>query len=107
MEYQKHSDITQADNAKWEAQYGKHCISDLSVEIDGNYVVRKPDRTVLKAIGSHAQKNDVDKVNDVLIKNCVLGGDMEALDKDGQVYLEVLETINLLKTKAKSTIKKR
>jgi hypothetical protein len=110
MEYQKYQDITPEQNAQWEAKYGKSRVSDLEVVVDDKtyrFVLRKPDRAVLKAIGRHAAKEDVDKVNDVLIKNCVLGGDMEALEKDGEVYLEVLESVNLLKSKAKSTIKKR
>ena len=110
MEYQKHKDITAEDNAKWEAQYGKSRISDLDIEVDGKtykFIVRKPDRNVLKAIGRHAAQKDVEKVNVVLIKNCVLGGDMEALEKDGEVYLEVLDSVNLLKSKAKKTLKKR
>ncbi|WP_438710860.1 hypothetical protein ACSTS3_19675 [Aquimarina muelleri] len=137
MEYQKYQDITPEQNAEWEAKYGKRRVSDIEVKfiddiepIDPDiadyekvkakaeakaeanaivyrFVVRKPDRSVLSAIGKHAQQNNVEKVNEVLIKNCVLGGDMEALEKDGEVYLEVLESINLLKSKAKSTIKKR
>lgn len=110
MEYQKYNDITPDENAAFEAKYGKQYISDLSIEVDGEkyqYVVRKPDRAVLKLIGKYAVENNVEKVNEALIKNCVLAGDMEALDKDGAVYLAVLNEINLLKSKAKSTIKKR
>lgn len=111
MEYQKYTDITEDQNRKWEAMYGKSRIMDLQIEIDDdriyNFVVRKPDRSIIKAIGNYAAKNDVEKVNEVLIKNCVLGGDMEALEKDGGVYLKVLENVNLLNQKAKSTLKKR
>lgn len=108
--YQKYTDITSEQNAEFESKYGKSRISDLEVNVDDQiyrFVVRKPDRNVLEAIGTHAAQKNVKGVNNVLIKNCVLGGDMEALEKDGEVYLEVLNHINLLKTKATSTIKKR
>lgn len=110
MSYTTYADITPEQNAAFEAKYGKSRLSELEVAVDDakyKFLVRKPDRAVLEAIGSHAAKKDVQKINQVLIKNCVLGGDMEALDKDGEVYLAVLDAINLLKSKATSTIKKR
>lgn len=110
-EFQKHSDITSDMNLEWEAKYGKSRIIDLEVKVSDKetfkFVMRKPDRAVLEAIGKHAAKKDVQAANKVLISNCVLGGDMEALNKDGEVYLEVLEQLNLLKHQAKSTVKKR
>ncbi|WP_435135716.1 hypothetical protein [Formosa sp. A9] len=110
-EFQKYSDITPEMNQEWEAKYGKTRLIDLEVQISDtetfNFVLRKPDRPVLEAIGRHAANKDVAAANKTLINNCVLGGDMEALNKDGEVYLEVLEQLNLLKHKAKSTVKKR
>ncbi|MBU2923056.1 hypothetical protein KO504_17030 [Winogradskyella psychrotolerans] len=108
--YTTFADITPELNAQWEAKYGKHRIIDLEIEVDGhtyNYVLRKPDRAVLEAMGKHAVAKNVELTNKSLIKNCVLGGDMEALDKDGSVYVEVLEQLQKLKSEAKSTIKKR
>lgn len=110
-EYQKHSDITKDMNLDWEARYGKHRIIDLEVVLSEgesyNFVLRKPDRAVLEAMAKHAANKDVAATNKSLINNCVLGGDMEALNKDGEVYLEVLNKLNLLKHEAKSTVKKR
>lgn len=110
-EFQKHSDITPDMNREWEAKYGKKRISDLEIETsDGDvarFVIRKPDRQVLEAMGKYAAAKNVSATNKVLISNCVLGGDMEALEKDGEVYIEVLEQLNALKKKAKSTVKKR
>ncbi|MGB1307531.1 MAG: hypothetical protein ACPG6B_01375 [Oceanihabitans sp.] len=109
--YKKYSDITAELNQEWEAKYGKSRIIDLEVKVSEkeiySFVLRKPDRPVLEAIGKHAANKDVAAANKVLISNCVLGGDMEALNKDGEVYLEVLEQLNLLKHQAKSTVKKR
>jgi uncharacterized protein (UPF0128 family) len=110
-EFQKHSDITPDVNREWEAKFGKKRIVDLEIETqDGElvkFVLRKPDRAVLEAMAQHGIKNDVRSTNRALIKNCVLGGDMEALEKDGEVYLEVLTQLNKLKHEAKSTVKKR
>ncbi|CDF80570.1 hypothetical protein BN863_28580 [Formosa agariphila KMM 3901] len=111
QEYQKYTDITQDMNLQWEAKFGKKRISDLSIETsDGetvNFVIRKPDRQVLEAMGKHAAVKNVSATNKVLISNCVLGGDMEALEKDGEVYIEVLAQLNMLKQQAKATVKKR
>jgi hypothetical protein len=110
-DFQKHSDITPAMNTEWEAKYGKSRLSDLEiVSGDGTtakFVVRKPDRATLEAMGNHAASKNVQATNKVLISNCVLGGDMEQLAKDGEIYLEVLQALNNLKSEAKSTIKKR
>ncbi|QQV91582.1 hypothetical protein Peternella1_46 [Winogradskyella phage Peternella_1] len=109
-DYSKFADITPEQNSQWEAKYGKHLLIDLEIEVDGrtyNYVLRKPDRAVLEAMGKHAVSKNVELTNKSLIKNCVLGGDMEALEKDGSVYVEVLEQLQKLKSEAKSTVKKR
>lgn len=110
-DFQKHSDITPDMNREWEAKYGKKRISDLEIETsDGEvakFVIRKPDRQVLEAMGKHAAAKNVSATNKVLISNCVLGGDMEALEKDGEVYIEMLAQLNLLKNQAKSSVKKR
>ncbi len=108
--YTTFEDITLEQNQEWEARYGKHRIMDLEIEVDDktyNYVLRKPDRAVLESMGKHAIAKNVELTNRTLIKNCVLGGDMEAIDQDGSVYVEVLENLQKLKTEAKSTIKKR
>ncbi|MBV7268371.1 hypothetical protein [Winogradskyella luteola] len=108
--YTTFAEITDEQNKAWEAKYGKSRIVDLEVEVDGqsyNFVLRKPDRAVLEAMGKHAVSKNVQQTNKTLISNCVLGGDMEALDKDGGVYVEVLQNLQKLKTEAKSTIKKR
>jgi hypothetical protein len=108
--YSKFTDITPEQNSQWEVKYGKHLLVDLEIEVDGrtyNYVLRKPDRAVLEAMGKHAVSKNIELTNKSLIKNCVLGGDMEALEKDGSVYVEVLEQLQKLKSEAKSTIKKR
>jgi hypothetical protein len=110
-EFEKHSDITTTQNKEWEAKYGKARIIDLKIETqDGTvakFVLRKPDRSVLELMAQHGIKNDIKSTNRALIKNCVLGGDMEALEKDGEVYLEILTQLNKLKHEAKSTVKKR
>lgn len=135
--YTTYADITPELNAQWEAKYGKRQVLDIEIKLKDEpelvgkhvedheainakleaeaeaeavtyrFVLRKPDRAVLEAIGRHAANKDISNVNKTLMKNCVLGGDMEAIEKDGSVYLNVLEQINLLKSKAQSTVKKR
>ncbi len=38
-------------------------------------------------------KGNDDKINDAIIKNCVLAGDMELLENDASIYTGVLEQL--------------
>lgn len=109
--YTTYQDITPDQNAQWEAQYGKNRIVDVEIETasgdTARFVLRKPNRNVMEAIGKPAAENNIAKVNQIFIANCVLGGDMESLDQDGDIYAEVLQLITKLTSKVKSKVKKR
>lgn len=72
------------------------------------YLVKKPSKSVLRAIASEEAKKD--KANTDTIQNlmlgCVLEGDKEAYEHDGAIYTELLKkTGELIKT-AKGDLKK-
>lgn len=103
-DFQKYSDITAADITKWKQTKGSLLEESIPLtdEIEGKvakYVICKPTRNILSAIIEYGKQEDVEKVNELLVTNCVLGGDMIHLDKDQgdvQVYLTMIETLGKL-----------
>ena len=75
------------------AKYGKRLkMVTISIAEDESYefAVVRPSRHVIMAMAS--KKDDLEAANDILIKNCVQGGDMEALE-DAAVYTKMIETL--------------
>ena len=71
--------------------------SHLKVDLgDGevyNFLSVRPSQSVMRAIGLAGRDQDFDKSNDLLIKNCIKAGDMEALE-DGVVYTAILQALS-------------
>lgn len=89
------------------AKYGENRLKLIGIEVDGkdiDYLLRKPGRSVIEAVARH--KGDITAANKVLLTNCVLAGDADALDQDGDVYAQVLKHISGMMRGAKSTVKK-
>lgn len=75
------------------AKYGKRLkMVTIAIAEDESYefAVVRPSRHVIMAMAS--KKDDLEAANDILIKNCVQGGDMEALE-DAAVYTKMIETL--------------
>ena len=51
-------------------------------------------------------KGNDDKINDAIIKNCVLTGDMELLENDASIYTGVLDILANLLSASKAELKK-
>ena len=100
-EYSKYSDITKADIAAWKKTKANltEVEFDLDEMLDGKkakFVICNPPRNILPSITEYGKQQNIDKINEVLIANCVLGGDMEYLDSedgDTQVFLGVIEEL--------------
>lgn len=76
---------------------------------EANFIIIPPSRNVINASGKSALDKDISKVNDIMIKNCVLGGDMKYLDpeyKDQTVFLFVLAEIGKLQKVREGSLKK-
>lgn len=108
-EFQKIGDITEAHIKEWKKTKGKLKRIEISLDendFNGNgekacFIVCPPTRNILSAIAHYGQEKNIDKVNELLITNCVLGGDMKYLDEDTgdtSVYLSVLEEVGKLMT---------
>lgn len=111
-EFQKAADITPEMRSDWYEKYPDMRVievpldeDDLNAEV-AEFYVRKPSRNVIEQIAKFAADKDIAKANQVLIKNCVIGGDMEYLDAeasaDGDVYFAVLEALGELVNKKKA-----
>lgn len=74
---------------------------ELSEDEKYKFAVVRPNRHVIMAMA--AKKDDLEAANDVLIKNCVKEGDMDALE-DAAVYTKILETLGEMIGGAKAFI---
>lgn len=108
--FQTAAEVTSEMISAWEEKYmGK--IYPIVVPIDGEiqpkFFIRKPDRVILNQLSRYTAEKDFEKANSTLIKNCVLGGDMQYLE-DGsnggidEVYYSVLDAIGELVEKKKA-----
>lgn len=98
----KFKEITKEDISGWKKTKGK--LKEVSIplddeDIDGEcarFVVCKPTKNLLPAITEYGKQENIDALNNLLITNCVLGGDMDYLDSDVDVYLAVIEEVGKL-----------
>lgn len=113
---------TPEDVLAWKAKYGEDKIRESVVTVSPaeydekgkeikpeeteTYVIRVPGRSEVEAVGQHGKNNDLAKANAVLIKNCVLHGNLDLIEKDGSVYGSVLGDIAKLLQKKNTVLKK-
>lgn len=106
----------------WKAQYGNNSLYAVEIEIaevekdnDGktikepvvvNFIIRVPSRTIIEVVGEHGKDGKLIEGNKTLIKNCVIGGDMDAIEQYGSVYTRLIAEISKLMTVRKSIVKK-
>ncbi|MCI2229584.1 hypothetical protein MC378_10430 [Polaribacter sp. MSW13] len=108
--YTKFSEITKTQISDWKKTKGK--LKQIDIPLDDNdfdgkdktasFVICPPTRNILSAISHYGADKNIDKVNDLLIQNCVLGGDMQYLDEatgDTAVFLSVLDEVGKLMEK--------
>lgn len=97
--------IPQAEFDKLKAKYGRLYVIDINIDEDESYqfIVIRPTRQLLSALAKY--KDDIDKANDMIIKNMVVGGDMEGLD-DGIVYASLMKDIARIIDQGKSFLSK-
>lgn len=114
-EFQKASDVTQEMINNWAEKFRtKVRIIEIPITKDeiptgdkAKFFIRKPDRTLIDVISKHSAEKDFGRANQVTIKNCVLGGDMEYLASaeeggDDDIFYAVLDAISNLMEKKKA-----
>lgn len=67
------------------------------------FVLKKPTRGVIQAVSGVG--DDTTKASDLMIENCVIAGDKDALE-DGEVFVAVLEEVGNLFGAATTSVKK-
>lgn len=97
----KFKEITKEEISAWKKTKGRvmEIAIPLDDEIEGEcakFIICKPTKNLLPAITEYGKKEDIDRLNELLITNCVLGGDMGYLDSDVDVYLAVIEEVGKL-----------
>ena len=115
----KFEDITADQIAAWKSAKRKVSQVDIPVNEDdaaGNgplasYVICQPERNVLDAAAKYAQEKNFRKANEVLKKNCILGGDMKYIETESsefnmEIELAVLDEIGKLVESKKVAVKK-
>ena len=74
-------------------------------ELEYVYLIKKPSRATIQALGEAGKKKDQDKAQKLLL-GCVLEGDKEAYDYDGSIYVALLDKISKIAEQTKSDVKK-
>lgn len=116
--FKKFGEITKTQISDWKKTKGKLKQIDIPLsedDFDGtgekaSFIVCAPTRNILSAIAHYGQEKKIDKVNELLINSCVLGGDMKYLDEaegvgDTSVFLSVLDEVGKLMETRKVTSK--
>lgn len=89
-------DFTPEDHGKLKTAFGKR-LKHVTVQVDTDerydYLIVRPTKDTLLAVAK--KKDDLEAANDILIKNCVKAGNMEAME-DSTVYTSVLTAIGQL-----------
>lgn len=89
-------DFTPEMHSELKTKYGKR-LKHVTVQVDEDerydYLIIRPNKNILLAMAK--KKDDLEEANDILIRNCVAAGDMEALE-DSAVYTSVLTAIGQL-----------
>ncbi len=101
---EKYTDITREMIVAWKKKHGTLVEQSIPLTDDpegvcATFVVCKPTRKVFELVTEYGKDQNIKKVNNVLITNCVLGGDMKYITDeayDAQVYLTLLETLGKL-----------
>ena len=79
-------DFTEEEHTELKLKYGKR-LKHVTVQVDEDerydYLIVRPKKNILLAMAK--KKDDLEEANDILIRNCVAAGNMEALE-DSTVY---------------------
>ena len=73
--------------------------------------ITRPNRTVLNSIASYSQKGMFSRINDLMLKNCVLGGDVDYITEgnekyDDDIFETVMTEISNLTERRRAKVKK-
>ena len=111
--FQTYAEIKTAE--KKELEKANPLLKVISIPLDGEelteatFIIAPPSRNVINAIAKVGSEGNIAKANNILLKNCVLGGDMAFIDpeyKDQSIFLTVLGELGELQKAKEVTVKK-
>ncbi|MDY3317772.1 hypothetical protein PG630_10690 [Riemerella anatipestifer] len=70
------------------------------------YIVKKPSKSLVYLLSSKEYEGNMQASSEVMLSNCVLAGDMEALEQDASVFSELVSRIGEMMKSARSELKK-
>lgn len=70
------------------------------------FILKKPSRATSSAVRDALEKKDETLASDIMLKNCVLAGDLEDIEEDAEVFTQVTQYIGTLVNKAEVAAKK-
>ncbi|MCZ2393416.1 MAG: hypothetical protein LC105_06150 [Chitinophagales bacterium] len=96
-------EITPDQIRDWKAKFGEYALEEIAIPLNqygdeeiteedivfARFVVCTPNRNVILAATKHSA--NIEKANQILIENCVLGGDMQTIEQYGAVYTKIIE----------------
>lgn len=97
--------VTDAEFKDLEAKYRHLYVLDVAFDADERYqfIARRPTRDLILAMGE--SKDAPFKVADMMVKNMIVAGNLEALD-DGVVFSRVIEMLGGLVKEGKKLFTK-
>lgn len=117
---EKTSKVSEAQIQEWKDQGKKPVevlipLEDDDLNFEGEVVaiyITRPDRNVSNSVANYYQKGMLNRINQVMVKNCVLGGDIEYITEgnekyDDDIFDTVMDEISKLTEKRRTRVKKR
>ncbi len=107
-EKSKINGFTEAEHKDLKAKYGNR-IRMVTIETeDGrfDYLVIRPSRAHMMLVATKGKEGDFEAANNVLIQNCVVAGNKQAIEEDYAVYSTLLTAIQQMTEAVQAFIRK-
>lgn len=102
--------VAQGDIEVWKEKHGPITLIELPVDELGEktatFYCKKPTRKTLNAVARYAADKQFDKVNQLMINDCVIEGHKELLAEDDELYYGLAQAIGELFKAREATVKK-
>ena len=86
--------VTAEEIEGWKREHKK--VQKITVSFEGEkkqFIIARPTREVVNAMQKYDRENNIEKQQDILVKNCIKAGDTSLL-KDIDVFNTVIKRVN-------------